>query len=93
MVRTKVKLNGILHARPAANFVREAAKFLSNIEIECNQKTTNAKSILGVLALGGKTGDVVEITAEGPDEVEVIKTLEDFITLGCGENVLKENCA
>ena len=42
--RKKVALKWIIHERPVSNFAREAAKIFSNIQVERNQKKTNAKS-------------------------------------------------
>ncbi|GHO95249.1 phosphotransferase [Reticulibacter mediterranei] len=70
-----------LHARPAAIFVRQAAKYSSRITIENLTKGTspaNAKSILSVMTAAVRMGDHVRIAAEGDDEqaaVEVLSTL------------------
>lgn len=72
-----------LHARPAALFVKEASKFeaditLRNLSSE-QDEWENAKSILGVLALGVNKDHLIEIHAEGPDEAEAIKALEELV--------------
>ena len=41
-----------LHARPATLLVRVASSFKSNINIEYNGKSANAKSLIGILSLG-----------------------------------------
>lgn len=79
----KVELVEMLHARPATNFVREASVFSSNIFVECNEKKSDAKSILGILALGANIGDILEITASGPDEVSAVEELINFVKAGC----------
>ena len=77
-----------LHARPAADFVREAGKFKSKITI---QKTgaargpANAKSIIFVLAQGLAKGTTAEIRAEGEDEIEAVDKLAQMIEGGFGE--------
>jgi phosphotransferase system HPr (HPr) family protein len=79
----KVECVEMLHARPASNFVREASIFSSNISVECNEKKSDAKSILGILALGANSGDVLEITASGPDEKNAVLELINFVKAGC----------
>ena len=67
-----------LHARPAAFFVAKAAIFKSDIRIQNAAKPgkwVNAKSVLGVLTLGVEKDHEIEITAEGEDEVEVVRQI------------------
>jgi len=76
-----------LHARPAAEFVRAAAQFQSEITVANLSRQTpavNAKSILAVLTLGAERGHTIEITAHGVDEEEAIATLEKLVK-GFGE--------
>ncbi|QOX65414.1 HPr family phosphocarrier protein [Anoxybacterium hadale] len=68
-----------LHARPAAEFVKEAAKFTSAITIESKQKKINAKSILHVLSAGIAAGSTIVISADGDDEVQAIEKLAEVI--------------
>ena len=56
-----------LHARPAGDFVREAAKYGADISVAANGKNANAKSILEVLALGAVGGTELVIAASGAD--------------------------
>jgi phosphotransferase system HPr (HPr) family protein len=77
-----------LHARPAAEFVKLAAKFPCDIKI-CNMtaagKTVNAKSILSVLTLGVQQGHVVQIETNGEREDEALQALRDLIQSNFGE--------
>jgi phosphocarrier protein HPr len=74
-----------LHARPAAILVQTANKFKSNITVGKDGKVVNAKSILGVLSLGVEKGAIINITAEGEDEQEALKTFETLIESKFGE--------
>jgi phosphotransferase system HPr (HPr) family protein len=71
-----------LHARPAALFVKLANDFTCEISI-CNlsspRKWVNAKSILGLLSCGVKQGDLIAIKAEGADEMNAVKALEELV--------------
>lgn len=55
-----------LHARPAAMFVQAATATGLPVQI-CRPggEPVDARSILGVMALGAKHGEEVELTAEG----------------------------
>jgi len=71
-----------LHARPAALFVKTAAKYKSKISVTNltkNKPAGNAKSILGVLSCGVSQDDLICITADGEDEVEALGALENLI--------------
>nr|WP_241154453.1 HPr family phosphocarrier protein [Staphylospora marina] len=68
-----------LHARPAAIMVREAGSFTSDIKLVKNGKEVDAKSLLGVMSLAAKKGDVITVKAEGPDAEEAVNTLAAFL--------------
>ena len=68
-----------LHARPAAEMIKTAAKFKSKIALTGNEKQANAKSIITVLSLGLKRGDSLTISADGADEREAIQALSELI--------------
>lgn len=68
-----------LHARPAADFTKLAARFKSKITLQGKGKTIDAKSILMVLTMGIRQGEQLTIIADGPDETECIEVLKDFI--------------
>lgn len=75
-IRLKITNRVGLHARPAALFVQTANRFKSDIQV-CNGNGTvaNAKSILGVLALGIKQGSEITIRAMGEDGEQAIAAL------------------
>ncbi|MTI69696.1 MAG: HPr family phosphocarrier protein [Firmicutes bacterium] len=74
-VKTKIGL----HARPAALFVQTAGKFLSDIFVEKGDKKVNAKSIMGIMALGVAYGDEIIISANGDDEKKAVNDLVDLL--------------
>ena len=80
--RTVVVLNAEgLHARPAALLVKRASQFGGEIELESRGRTASAKSILGVLKLGVRQGDVLTIRVRGEGEE---RALEDLTALLAG---------
>lgn len=56
-----------LHARPAADFVRAAMRFSSDVWVSNGEREVDAKSLLSILALGAKRGTSVRLRAEGED--------------------------
>ena len=57
-----------LHARPAAQFVKKAKSYRSDIVVIKDSAEANAKSSLRLMTLGAKHGDRVVIRAEGEDQ-------------------------
>ena len=49
------------HARVASRIVRELRKFESNVIVKKEGKDFNLKSVLGVMTVNAKKGDVVTI--------------------------------
>ena len=77
--RVTVGLRAGLHARPAALFVQEANKYASDIFVEKQGKSVNAKSIMGIMSLAISSGTDVAIRAEGPDAEAAVATLAKLI--------------
>ncbi|QCI23635.1 HPr family phosphocarrier protein [Buchnera aphidicola (Macrosiphoniella sanborni)] len=69
-----------LHTRPAAQFVKEAKKFISDISIIYNGKSVNAKSLFKIQTLGLIQGSLITLSAEGEDEEKAIKHLSAIMT-------------
>ncbi|MDF1520824.1 MAG: HPr family phosphocarrier protein [Brevefilum sp.] len=77
-----------LHARPASLFVQTANKFSSDIRVQNltdNSDLANAKSILSILTLGVCQDHEIEITADGDDADDALKSLEALIEDNFGE--------
>lgn len=68
-----------LHTRPAAQFVKEAKKFISEIYIIYNGKKANAKSLFKIQTLGLAKGSLITLSAEGEDEKKAIQYLSKVI--------------
>ena len=70
-----------LHARPAALFVQAASGTGLDVEIgRPGEDKVDATSILGVMALGAKHGEEVELTAEGEGADEALDSLVDLLS-------------
>jgi dihydroxyacetone kinase phosphotransfer subunit len=77
-----------LHARPAATLVSALAGFDAKVTI-ANRRTTGkpvaGKSLIGLLSLGAKAGDVVTVAASGPQAAEALEKVRELVTSGFGE--------
>ncbi|SDW76371.1 phosphocarrier protein [Marininema mesophilum] len=69
-----------LHARPAAQLVKEAGSFQSTIQLIKGTQEADAKSLLGVMSLSVGKGDELIIRADGEDATEAVQALQQLIT-------------
>lgn len=68
-----------LHARPAALFVEQATDSGLDVQVgRPGEDPVDATSVLGVMSLGAKHGEEVELTAEGESADRV---LDGLVTL------------
>ncbi len=81
---TIVNKNG-LHARPAAEIVKLAAKYRSDITVVREDLEVNGKSIMGVMMLAAECGSTLQLRAEGPDADEALDALSQLIANKFGE--------
>ena len=65
--------------RPVAFLVQVASQFESSIYIEYDNKKINAKSIMGMMALGIVPGRTVKVSAEGEDETQAIDSMAKYL--------------
>ena len=64
---------------PVAKCVQVASQFESRIYVEFETKKVNAKSIMGMMALGIVPGQTVKISADGEDETQAIDSIEKYL--------------
>ena len=76
--------NGI-HARPAAEIVKVAAKFKSEIVLIRDDLEVNGKSIMGVMMLAADFGSTLAIRAAGDDADAAVDAIATFIANKFGE--------
>lgn len=67
-----------IHARPAAIIAQTANKFESEITIVKDDAEVNAKSIMGVIAMGAGYNSQLTLVIEGSDESEAASALEEL---------------
>ncbi|MBM4188760.1 MAG: HPr family phosphocarrier protein [Gemmatimonadetes bacterium] len=74
-----------LHARPAAQLVKLAATFQSEVELWRDGPPVNAKSIMGVMMLAAEQGAELVVRAAGPDAEAAVDAIARLIADGFGE--------
>jgi phosphocarrier protein HPr len=81
MVEREVEIENKLglHARPAAEVVKTAAKFKSDITLCRDDLEVNGKSIMGVMMLAAEHGSRITLRADGPDEEQAVDALSELI--------------
>ena len=80
MVESKVRIQNKLglHARPAALFVKTAARFKSDVCIARDDQVVNGKSIMGVMMLAAECGSELTLSVTGEDEQQAMKALVEL---------------
>ena len=74
-----------LHARPAAEFVKLANRFASEIRVRKEDVEVSGKSIMGVMMLAAECGSTITVTAAGADSEAAIDALRTLVAGGFGE--------
>ena len=74
-----------LHARAAAKLVHTAGRFVCNVTLVKEGETVDAKSILGLMALGAAQGTRISIICDGDDETAAIEAVSSLIESRFGE--------
>jgi phosphocarrier protein HPr len=74
-----------LHARPAAEFVKLAATYRSEITVRKDDLEVNGKSIMGMMMLAAECGSRITIQASGEDAAEAVAELSQLVDGRFGE--------
>ena len=75
-----------LHARPAAEIVKTAAKYKADITLVRDDLEVNGKSIMGVMMLAAEYGAQLVLRADGSDAEEAVGALTKLIESKFGES-------
>jgi phosphocarrier protein len=76
-----------LHARPAAEFVKLASQFRSDVFVRKEDLEVNGKSIMGIMMLAAEHGCTITIRATGEDASQAVAGLAALVQSGFGEEV------
>ncbi len=75
-----------LHARAAAQLVRVASGFESEITLIDGTKSANAKGIMGLMMLAATQGTKLELRIDGTDEVTACEAILQLFDSRFGED-------
>lgn len=67
-----------LHARPAANFVRVTSSIPAHITIECDNAKTDAKSLMGLIAMRIVKNQIITIEMD-KEEPSLMDRIENHL--------------
>ncbi|MEE1315237.1 MAG: HPr family phosphocarrier protein [Faecalimonas sp.] len=68
-----------LQASPIAMLVQKASQFSSSVHIEAENRKVNAKSLMGMMTLAVRGGDVITVITEGADEEVAANEIEAYL--------------
>jgi dihydroxyacetone kinase phosphotransfer subunit len=78
-----------LHTRPAANLVSALSGFDAKVSIGVDRgtvgKRVDARSLISLLSLGAKAGEVLEVEASGPQANDAMARMRELVADGFGE--------
>jgi len=68
-----------LQMKAVAVLIQKASSFRSSIYLSRSGRRANAKSLLGVMSLGIENAAEIEISADGEDQQDALKTLVSYL--------------
>jgi phosphocarrier protein len=68
-----------LHARPAAEFVKLAGTFRSEIYVRKDDFEVNGKSIMGLMMLAAGPGTTITVAAAGTDAEAALAAITELV--------------
>ena len=74
-----------IHARPAALVAREAGRFAAEVTLAVGERRANARSPVAIMALGVRSGEVVTLTARGPEAAAAVEAISALLANGAEE--------
>lgn len=83
--RVKISNRYGLHARPAAEFVKLANRFRSDVWVRKDDVEVSGKSIMGVMMLAAEHGSHIDIRAAGEDAADAVAALTKLVESRFGE--------
>lgn len=75
-----------LHARPAAELVKLANRFSSDVWIRKDDVEVSGKSIMGVMMLAAECGSTLHVRARGDDSAAAVEALVELVRNRFGED-------
>ena len=75
----EIKIPSGLDPSTIALFIQIASQYDSSVYVEVKNKKVNAKSIMGMMALGLVPGQTVKVSADGADEAQAIEHIGKYL--------------
>jgi phosphocarrier protein HPr len=75
-----------LHARSAAMVVKAASRFQSTITLDVDGRQASARSLMELLRLGARQGQVIRIRVDGRDAEDGLHSIKSMIERGFDED-------
>ncbi|MCL1788582.1 MAG: HPr family phosphocarrier protein [Defluviitaleaceae bacterium] len=79
MVKKTIQVGPSFESKVVAELVQKASQFKSHLSLVMEEKTANAKSIMGIISINLHADNLVTIVANGPDENEAVMELTRII--------------
>jgi len=67
-----------IHCRPTALIIRAIGDYTGRIEVICENRRSNPRSMLGLMSLGLAKGTDITIEVEGPDEQAMADKMKEL---------------
>jgi PTS hybrid protein len=75
-----------LHARPAAVLARALAGIEADVSVVLGDQEADAHSVLGLMSLGARKDDRIEVRARGAQAAQALETVKDLVERNFGES-------
>ncbi len=79
MVEKKIVMSSSLETNQVALLVQKCNSFKSDINLYVQEKSANAKSIMGVISLGMLDDQEITIAIDGQDEDSAMKFVHNYL--------------
>ncbi len=79
MIEKKVIMSSSLETNQVAMLVQKCNNYKSDINLYVQEKTANAKSIMGVISLGMLDGKEITVEAKGDDEQAAVEFVHNYL--------------
>lgn len=68
-----------IHARPAGKLAELAGTFDCSVLVSVGKRQASADSVIGIMSLGAKQGDRMQIEASGPEALAALRAIRRFL--------------
>jgi len=79
MTTQTIQVGASFESKTLAELVQKASQFKSHISLVVEEKTANAKSIMGIISLNLQSGNTVSVVADGDDASMAVAELKNII--------------